>query len=130
MVTAPDIDWGTVVFVRPPPFAHRHKSYEMFMNGDFIGEIACRQEWTLGIPEGEYTFSARRNWYSSNALTIDVEPGWVYHVEVGSNLEGWRGLLAPLWAVFCPSRILYLRLARRTRYDGETVGVRDIEGSI
>ena len=117
--TQNDSAWGMIAFTRPVQF-DLLGSYHVYMNRDFIGQIDKRQQWTLALPAEKHEFVVRAGWYSSPPFQIDLKAGWVHHIEIGSNLRGWKlALLLPCIA-FCPSRCLYLSPLRRERYD-ETI---------
>jgi hypothetical protein len=54
---------------------------------------------------------ARIDWCGSNSVRVKVRQGVTYDLEVGSNLRGWRLLVAIVYVTVLHSEYLYLRPA-------------------
>lgn len=89
------------------------RMYALFVDGVRAAEIGSNETIDVPVSPGTHTVVATIDWCSSNLLQLTCADGEVCAVEVGSNLAGWRSLLAPLYLTLLRSRYLYVQLAWR-----------------
>jgi hypothetical protein len=87
------------------------RNYRLIVDSDLTYTIGRGQSIDIDLPPGRHRLIAAIDWARSNPVEIDLLPGQDRRLEVGSNVEGWRLLLAALYATIWRRRYLYLRPA-------------------
>ena len=91
-------------------YPDRIRQYQLIIDGVQMGEISAGSAVEIPATAGRHEVVARIDWCSSNTLPIEVKDGATCELEVGSNLGGWRIILAMVYITVLPSEYLYLRL--------------------
>jgi hypothetical protein len=102
---------GTLCFQRPTQYADWFRSYQLFVDGHPVGKIGAGSNFEIKVPAGRHEIVAKIDWCKSNFLHLEVQDGAIWHLEVGSNVTGWRLLLALLYITIMTTEYLYLREA-------------------
>src|SRR5262245_59258051 len=92
---------------RPKQYADRLRRYRIVVDDIQVAMIKAGERVEINLPIGRHQVFAAIDWARSNSIEIDVLPGRCHHLEVGSNLSGWRLLLAIAYATIWRQQYLY-----------------------
>jgi len=93
---------------RVRPYGEMLRSYEIFIDDIYRGEIKIGETKEFAIKNGIHTVRAKIDWGSSNELCVNVDDS-IVELEVGSFVTGWRLLFALVYATFLSHKCLWLR---------------------
>ena len=96
---------------RTTSYPDRLRRYKVKLDGVVAASVAAGESITLPIVAGTHAIELRIDWCGSERLGFDVQPGEHIAFECGSNLIGWRILLAPLYIALRTHQYLWLRRA-------------------
>jgi hypothetical protein len=86
------------------------RRYAILVDGERVATVGRAQAIELELPAGRHRITATIDWAKGNPVDMEANPEGVYHLEVGSNLGGWRILLAFFYATMWPGQWLYLKV--------------------
>src|SRR5262249_2606798 len=98
-----------LVITRPRQYADMLRQYRLVVDSDLAYTIGRGQSVDISLPPGRHRLIAAIDWARSNPVEIELLPDQDCRLEVGSNVAGWRLLLAVLYATVWRDRWLYLR---------------------
>ena len=104
---------GLVHIRRTTSWPDRLRSYQVVVDGDRVAVLHPGGVIEFPISPGHHTIVIRIDWCSSNTLEFEVMPGERVIFECGSNLTGWRMVLALFYILFVRHEYLYLRFVGR-----------------
>ena len=93
---------------RVRPYSELIRSYKIFIDGAYRGEIKIGETKEFEVENGSHTVCAKIDWCRSNRLCVDVNDS-IVDVEVGSSMRGWRQLVWPVYATVLAHKYLWLR---------------------
>lgn len=105
---------GVLRFRRSSQLADSLRNYRLFVDGSLVGTIGPGAVVEVKVPPGSHEVIACIDWCSSNAVAVEVRPGDLWELQVGSNVRGWRIPFGWVYAFFLRSRYLYLHLAEQS----------------
>jgi hypothetical protein len=94
---------------RTTSYADRRQAYRVEVDGVVVGSVRARDSVTIPIKPGAHTLVLRINWCGSEQTEFEAQPSESVTFECGSNLTGWRLLLASYYIVFRTRQYLWLR---------------------
>jgi hypothetical protein len=100
---------ATLTITRPRQYADMLRTYHLIVDGHDAATIRAGEDVDIELSRGRHRVMAAIDWAHSYPVEIDVLPGGHYHLEVGSNMAGWRLLLAIAYATIWRDRYLYLK---------------------
>jgi hypothetical protein len=105
----PGNEVATVLLRRCRQHFDSGRLYRFLIDGKEVGVVGVGEEpLNVLLSPGPHRAMVMLDWTSSNALTIMAKPGQHIIAECGSNLVGWKTLLA-FWYVIRPNAYLWLR---------------------
>lgn len=99
----------TISVNRDSGYADRLRDYRVLLDGAEIGRIGNGAAKTFEVPSGHHQLTVKVDWAHSNVVTFDIGEGQSARFLCGSNLRGWRILLAIYYASFGFRNYLWLR---------------------
>ena len=70
------------------------RNYKIFIDGQFVGEIANRATKEFPTTAGQHTVTAKLDWCGSPNVSIDIDTNETIHLSVGCfKYGGWLMLL-------------------------------------
>jgi hypothetical protein len=86
------------------------RSYQIIVDGRAVGEIRNGGQVEFDVPPGRHQIHLELNWCRSNVVDFEANRG-VIQFECGSNIRGWKSLIALLYVTFLRDQYLWLRKA-------------------
>ena len=86
-----------IIITRDSGWVDRARAYKVSLDGKVIGKVKNGQEIQFDVPPGKHKLHLKLDWCRSNIVEFEVLDGPV-EFECGSNLRGFRSLLAVLYA--------------------------------
>ena len=105
---------GEIVVRRRASFADRFRRYNVRIAGRTAARIGAGNTVTIPLTQGMHSVKLTIDWCSSNELLVDVRAGDSVKLICGSNLTGWRILLALVYATLLRRHYLWIRFRDRT----------------
>jgi hypothetical protein len=102
---------ATLSIARPRQYADAFRKYRVLIDDAEVATIRPGEAIAIDLPPGRHRVVAAIDWARSNAIEIDAHPGGHHRIEVGSNVGGWRLLLAVAYATVWRDRYLYVKNA-------------------
>jgi len=88
------------------------REYEIFVDGDKIGEIQDGGVFEFDISQGEHEIYLKIDWGRSNVVRFSHE-GEFIEFGCGNRLKGWRVLFWPFHLVFLRKKYLWLKITEQ-----------------
>ena len=79
--------FGRIILVRKRAWRSRFRNYKVNINGVQQGEIANGNTEEYEVPGGSNEIHCTIYWLSSNSYTVDIRPGEVVYLKVGSGIK-------------------------------------------
>lgn len=93
---------------RDSGYADRLRAYKIILDKKVIGKIKNGQEVTLEVPKGNHQLYLKIDWCRSNTVNFDAHDSNI-KFECGSNLRGFKILLALFYVTFFRDQYLWLK---------------------
>ena len=90
-------------------YADRLRAYKVKIDGVVVGSVRAGDSATIPVSPGRHSLQLRIDWAGSEQTDFEVKPGDQVFYECGSNLAGWRVLMALCYLTVLPRRWLWLR---------------------
>jgi len=100
---------ATLSISRPRQYADALRQYRVLIDDAEAAAIRPGQTIDIDVPPGKHRVVAAVDWVRSNPVEFEALPGGYHRLEVGSNVAGWRLLLAGVYATVWRDRYLYLK---------------------
>ena len=104
-------DQAQITVRRTTNYPDRLRAYKVKLDGVVIGSVRARESVTVPVAPGRHSVVLRIDWCGSEQIDFEVQPGQHLFFECGSNLVGWRVLLALFYILFRTHQYLWLRQA-------------------
>jgi hypothetical protein len=104
-------DEAMVVVRRTTSYADRLRAYRIEIDGVVIGSVRAGQSLALPVKSGRHSIALRIDWCGSGNVEFEVRKDEQAVFDCGSNLAGWRMLLALVYVIFRTRDYLWLRRA-------------------
>lgn len=75
----------TLQVTRPREWQNKLRKYQLYVDGEKVGDIANGETKDFILPEGLHTVVAKIDWCSSPELTFNLKDGDVQYVKVASS---------------------------------------------
>jgi hypothetical protein len=99
----------TISVNRDSGYADRLRNYRVLLDGVEIGRLGNGAAKAFEIPSGPHQLMIKIDWGRSNIVAIDIGESQSARFLCGSNLRGWRLLLAIYYMSFGFRNYLWLR---------------------
>jgi hypothetical protein len=99
----------TISISRDRGYADRLRDYRVLLDGTEIGRLGNGAAKTFEIPAGQHQLMIKVDWGRSNIVAFDAGESQSARFLCGSNLRGWRIVLALYYATFGFRHYLWLR---------------------
>lgn len=83
-----------ITVTRKTSYADRLRAYKVVIDGEAVGAVRARKSVTIPVAPGKHSLEIRIDWCGSERIDFEVRSGEHVLFECGSNLTGWRVLLA------------------------------------
>lgn len=90
-------------------YVDRLRAYKVVLDGNVIGEIKNGQQIEFDVPPGKHHLYLKIDWGRSNIVDFEVNQDAV-EFECGSNLRGFKVLMAIFYVLFMPSKYIWLKM--------------------
>ena len=98
-----------ITLTRDPAFADALRAYQVVIDGATRGQVRRGENWSTDeLSPGAHSIRVKIDWAGSQTLDF-VYQGRPIQFECGSNLKGWRCILAIAY-LFLPTRWCWIRL--------------------
>ena len=94
---------------RGKSYADRFRTYNVQVDRVTVASVRAGQSATVPVMAGQHTLGLRIDWCGSEELQFEARSGEQVTFECGSNLTGWRILLALFYVLFRRRQYLWLR---------------------
>jgi hypothetical protein len=94
---------------RDSGYADRFRAYSVVCDDAEIGRIRNGTSANFELAPGTHRLMLKVDWCSSNEVSFTIDAGQKVSFSCGSNLRGFRVLLAIYYIVFARTRYLWLR---------------------
>ena len=94
--------------IRESGIADILRSYQIIVDDYVVGEIRNGARVEFDVPPGKHQIYMKINWCRSNVVDFEAKQG-VVQFECGSNIRGWKTLIALLYVTFLRDQYLWLR---------------------
>lgn|SRR5215510_3625071 len=94
--------------IRDSGYTDRFRSYKVIVDGQAVGKIKNGGRLEFDLPPGRHRLYLKIDWCRSNLVDFETDSD-VIQFECGSNLPGWRSLLALLYITLLPDQYLWLK---------------------
>lgn len=85
---------GTITISRESQFMNKMRSYDIYVDGEKIGEIKNGGTEELPVPPGEHVIQLQIDWCKSKEIPFRLSEGEKQSFQCGSRLKGWKVLKA------------------------------------
>ncbi|MCA8985852.1 MAG: hypothetical protein R3C12_22920 [Planctomycetaceae bacterium] len=85
------------------------RAYIVVLDGNVIGEIENGQQVEFDVAPGMHHLNLKIDWCRSNIIDFEVNQDAI-EFECGSNLRGFKVLLAIFYVLFLRSKYLWLKM--------------------
>ena len=99
----------TISVSRDSGYADRLRDYRVPLDGAEIGRLGNGAAKTFEISSGQHQLMIKVDWGRSNLFAFDIGEGQSARFLCGSNLRGWRIVLALYYATFGFRKYLWLK---------------------
>ena len=96
---------------RRTSYPDRLRSYDVYLDDLRVGSLGASESVSFSASPGKHSVVIKIDWCRSNVIDIDCGSGESISLECGSNVTGWRGLLALLYITIWRHQYLWLRRA-------------------
>ena len=100
---------ATISVSRDSGYADRLRDYRVLLDGAEIGRLGNGAAKNFEIPSGRHQLMIKVDWGRSNIVAFDAGESQSSRYLCGSNLRGWRVLLAIYYMSFGFRSYLWLR---------------------
>jgi hypothetical protein len=94
--------------IRDSGYVDRLRSYQIIVDGHAVGEIRNGGRVEFDVPPGRHQLYMKLDWCRSSVVDFQTEQH-VIQFECGSNVRGWKSLIAFLYVTFLRDQYLWLR---------------------
>lgn len=94
---------------RDTGFADRFRAYKVILDGNVIGEIKNGQQVEFDVSSGKHQLNLKIDWCRSNIVDFEMNQD-IVEFECGSNLRGFKILLASFYVIFLRSKYIWLKM--------------------
>ncbi len=94
---------------RDTGYADRLRAYKVVLDGNVIGEIRNGQQVEFDVGSGKHQLNLKIDWCRSNMVDFEMNQDSV-QFECGSNLRGFKILLAIFYVIFLRSKYIWLKM--------------------
>jgi hypothetical protein len=94
---------------RDTGYADRVRAYKVVLDGNVIGEIKNGQQVEFDVAPGKHQLNLKIDWCRSNIVDFEINQSTV-EFECGSNLRGFKILLAIFYVTFLRSKYIWLEM--------------------
>ena len=89
-------------------YVDRFRAYKVVLDGNVVGEIKYGQQVEFDVAPGKHHLNLKIDWCRSNIVDFEENQDTV-EFECGSNLRGFKVLLAIFYILFLPSKYIWLK---------------------
>lgn len=100
-------DQASITVSRMGGYADSLRGYKVKIDDEVVATISANESVDIPVTPGNHTIVICIDWARSNRLDFEVQPDEHLRFECGSNLTGWRSLLALVY-LFMPHKWLWL----------------------
>jgi hypothetical protein len=100
---------ATIVVRRDSGYADRLRDYRILIDGVEIGRVGNGATQDFQITSSPHQLMIKVDWGRSNIVDFDIGEGQTVRIVCGSNLRGWRIVLALYYATFGFRSYLWLK---------------------
>jgi hypothetical protein len=93
---------------RDSGYADRLRAYKVDLDNHVVGEIRDGQQFELKVPPGKHRLQSKIDWGASNLVDFELNDSDL-EFQCGSNLRGFKVLLAIFYATIFSNQYLWLR---------------------
>lgn|SRR3989338_2972024 len=94
---------------RDTGYADRLRAYKVVLDGNVIGEIRNGQQVEFDVESGKHMLNLKIDWCRSNIVEFEIKQDSV-QFECGSNLRGFKILLAIFYVILLRSKYIWLKM--------------------
>ena len=94
---------------RDSGYADRSRKYKVICNNECIGKIGNGESLEFETSPGEKEIFFKIDWCRSNKIKVEVPNEGVVDLKGGSNIRGFKVLLAIIYTTFLPHKYLWIR---------------------
>ncbi|MGC1471601.1 MAG: hypothetical protein WA775_03325 [Psychroserpens sp.] len=91
---------------------NRARAIEIYINNKIVGTIRNGETKIFKVDSDITIVYAKIDWCITKPKNINTPENKMIILELGSNLSGWKLLLAIYYVIFKPSKYLYLRVKK------------------
>jgi hypothetical protein len=99
----------TISVSRDSGYADRLRDYRVLLDGAEIGRIGNGAAKQFEVPSGQHQLMIKIDWARSNIVAFDISENQSARFLCGSNLRGWRIVLAIYYMSFGIRNYLWLK---------------------
>jgi hypothetical protein len=100
---------GMITITRTTKYPDRYRAYTVMLDGGAVGRLKGTESITVQLEPGQHTLLITIDWCMSNRLTFDYSADADLHFACGSNMRGWKMILAVMYVTFLREHYLWLR---------------------
>ena len=106
-----ETDSAAICIRRTSQYANRLRDFAVWVDGQLVGKIPDGVNSRFALSPGEHTVFLKLDWCQSDALTVRVTPGEEVQLVCGSDIVGWKNMLAIVYLFLAaiPGTWIYLR---------------------
>ncbi|MBP9842448.1 MAG: hypothetical protein KBC62_00425 [Candidatus Pacebacteria bacterium] len=97
-----------IIIKRVSGYADRMRPYVVMLDGKAIGEVANNQTVELYVDDGIHSINMKIDWCRSNIVNFKSDKD-ITEFECGSNLKGFKIILAIFFVIFLRDKYLWLK---------------------
>ncbi|MBL4745548.1 MAG: hypothetical protein JKY08_04200 [Flavobacteriaceae bacterium] len=105
----------TIEINRIKQYANKARVIGIYINDKKVGTIGDGETKIFEVDSDEYEIYAKIDWCKTKPVKINTKENELTKFELGSNLSGWRLLIAIYYITFNTSEYLYLK--RKLKYN-------------
>lgn len=100
---------GQITIKRTTSYPDRLRAYKIKVDGMVVGSARAGETVTIPVSPGAHSIVLRIDWCGSDKVDFDIQADGSVFFECGSNLSGWRMILALFYVIFKTHCYLWLR---------------------
>ena len=93
--------------IRDSGYVDRLRSYQIMLDGRSVGDIRNGGRVEFDVPPGRHQIYMKLDWCRSNVVDFEAKQG-VIQCECGSNILGWKSVIAFLYVTLLRDQYLWL----------------------
>lgn len=103
-----EFNCGWIEIKRTSQYFSRLRAIDIYLDGEKAGNVSNGEAKVFELSPGQHKVYAKIDWCKTSIIAVDIAAGETKTLNLGSEIAGWRLLLASIY-LFMPHKMIYLK---------------------